>query len=146
MSHFYVISEQLSPLMAWGFFGPNENLKEICHYFRDETLGFLADIFSFQKCRYTSVEELSEDIYQHMKNRVNNISVKFSQQKDFAFYYFILSTETEQNKCCNVKFLTFSIILLLYTFFKYTDFSMFLENSQVQLQLVFMELMVAFYS
>lgn len=79
MAHFYIISEQISPLMAWGFFGPDENLRDVCHYFREETLGFLADIFNFQKCRYTTVEELSADIYQEMKNRVVNISVKFSQ-------------------------------------------------------------------
>lgn len=79
MSHFYMISEQISPLMAWGFFGPDENLKEVCKYFREQTLGFLADIFSFQKCRYTTVEELSLDIVQQMKVRVENISVKFSQ-------------------------------------------------------------------
>lgn len=79
MSHFYVISEQISPLMAWGFFGPDENLREICQYFRDETVGFLCDIFNFQKSRYTSVENLSDDIMQHMKSRVNNIGVKFSQ-------------------------------------------------------------------
>lgn len=42
-------------------------------------MGFLNDIFNFQKCRYTTVEELSADIYQEMKNRVANISVKFSQ-------------------------------------------------------------------
>ncbi|XP_037937705.1 mitoguardin [Teleopsis dalmanni] len=79
MSHFYVISEQISPLMAWGFFGPDENLRDVCHYFRDELLGFLSDIFSFQKTRYTSVEEFAEDILDHMKSRVNNIGVKFSQ-------------------------------------------------------------------
>lgn len=79
MAHFYVISEQISPLMAWGFFGPDEHLKDICHYFRDQMLGFLDDIFSFQKSRYTTLEEFSEDVLQHMKDRVNNISVKFSQ-------------------------------------------------------------------
>ncbi|XP_073833476.1 mitoguardin isoform X2 [Musca autumnalis] len=79
MSHFYVISEQLSPLMAWGFFGPDENLKDICHYFRDQMLGFLADIFSFQKSRYTTLEDFSHDVLDHMKTRVNNISIKFSQ-------------------------------------------------------------------
>lgn len=79
MSHFYMISEQISPLMAWGFFGPDENLKEVCKYFREQTLGFLSDIFSFQKCRYTTVEELSEDIVTQMRIRVENISVKFSQ-------------------------------------------------------------------
>lgn len=79
MAHFYVISEQLSPLMAWGFFGPNEHLRDICHYFRDQILEFLDDIFSFQNSRYTTIEELSEDVLKHMKTRINNISVKFSQ-------------------------------------------------------------------
>ncbi|EDX16507.1 GD24570 [Drosophila simulans] len=79
MSHFYVISEQISPLMAWGFFGPNENLRDICHYFREELLAFLGDIFSFQKSRFTTIEEFSQDVLQHMQTRVNNIGVKFSQ-------------------------------------------------------------------
>ncbi|KAH8344579.1 hypothetical protein KR067_000239 [Drosophila pandora] len=79
MSHFYVISEQISPLMAWGFFGPNENLRDICHYFREQLLAFLGDIFSFQKSRFTTIEEFSQDVLQHMQTRVNNIGVKFSQ-------------------------------------------------------------------
>lgn len=79
MAHFYIISEQISPLMAWGFFGPDENLRDVCHYFREQTLGFLSDIFNFQKCRYETVEDLSADIYQQMKERVNNITIKFSQ-------------------------------------------------------------------
>lgn len=65
--------------MAWGFFGPDENLREVCHYFREETMGFLIDIFNFQKCRYTTVEDLSADIYTEMKIRAENISVKFNQ-------------------------------------------------------------------
>lgn len=65
--------------MAWGFFGSDENLREVCHYFREETLSFLSDIFNFQKCRYTTVEDLSSDIFREMKSRVDNIGVKFSQ-------------------------------------------------------------------
>ena len=34
MSHFYAISEQMSPLMAWGFLGPDEKLKDICQFFK----------------------------------------------------------------------------------------------------------------
>ncbi|KAH8411248.1 hypothetical protein KR215_000925 [Drosophila sulfurigaster] len=79
MAHFYVISEQISPLMAWGFFGPNENLRDICHYFREQLLSFLDDIYSFQKSRFTTIEEFSEDVLKHMQTRVNNIGVKFSQ-------------------------------------------------------------------
>lgn len=79
MSHFYCITEQLSPLMVWGFFGPDENLKEVCKYFKEQTVSFLVDIYNFQKCRYTTVEELAEDILLNMKMRVNNIGVKFNQ-------------------------------------------------------------------
>ncbi|XP_058461846.1 mitoguardin [Malaya genurostris] len=79
MSHFYCITEQLSPLMAWGFFGPDENLKEVCKYFKEQVVSFMVDIYNFHKCRYTTVEELAEDILSNMKMRVNNIGVKFNQ-------------------------------------------------------------------
>lgn len=34
MAHFYGISEQLSPLLAWGFLGPDERLRDICLFFK----------------------------------------------------------------------------------------------------------------
>ncbi|XP_067002521.1 mitoguardin [Anabrus simplex] len=80
MSHFYAISEQMSPLMAWGFLGPDENLRDICHHFKDQVMGFLMDIFSFNKTRYTTVEELAEDVFQHVKVRVDSISQKMAAQ------------------------------------------------------------------
>uniref|UniRef100_A0A1B6HT55 Mitoguardin n=1 Tax=Homalodisca liturata TaxID=320908 RepID=A0A1B6HT55_9HEMI len=80
MAHFYAISEQMSPLMAWGFLGPDENLKSICFYFREQVMGFLTDAFSFQKTRYTTVEELAEDVFSHIKLRVNNISRRLSSR------------------------------------------------------------------
>ncbi|KAG8284582.1 mitochondrial fusion [Homalodisca vitripennis] len=80
MAHFYAISEQMSPLMAWGFLGPDENLKSICLYFREQVMGFLTDAFSFQKTRYTTVEELAEDVFSHIKLRVNNISRRLSSR------------------------------------------------------------------
>ncbi|XP_055591055.1 mitoguardin [Uranotaenia lowii] len=79
MSHFYSITEQLSPLMVWGFFGPDEDLKEVCKYFKEQMVSFLVDIYNFQKCRYTTVEDLAEDIMSNMKMRVTNIGVKFNQ-------------------------------------------------------------------
>lgn len=79
MAHFYLISEQISPLMGWGFFGSDENLKEICQYFYSQTMEFLNDIYNFQKCRFTTVEELAEDILRLMHERVSNVEVKFSQ-------------------------------------------------------------------
>lgn len=80
MAHFYTISEQLSPLLAWGFLGPDESLKETCVFFKEQVMGFLADIFNFQKCKYTSVEELSEGVLSNLKSRVECICQRLSAQ------------------------------------------------------------------
>lgn len=46
MAHFYSISEKISPLMAWGFLGPDENLKETCLYFKVMyPLGHISHLF-----------------------------------------------------------------------------------------------------
>lgn len=42
-------------------------------------MAFLVDIFSFQKTRFTVVEELAEDIFEHVQFRISNISRKLSQ-------------------------------------------------------------------
>lgn len=70
MAHFYTISEQLSPLLAWGFLGPDESLKETCSFFKEQVMGFLADIFNFHKCKFSNVEELAHDVLEHLKKRV----------------------------------------------------------------------------
>lgn len=80
ISRFYTISEQMSPLMAWGFLGPDEKLKEMCKHFKEQMMTFLVDIYNFQKCRYTSVEELSSDIFKLLESTVNNISLKLLTQ------------------------------------------------------------------
>lgn len=80
MAHFYTISEQLSPLLAWGFLGPDESLRDTCVYFKDQVMNFLADIFSFQKCRYTTIDELSVDVLYNLKQRVANICTRLNTQ------------------------------------------------------------------
>lgn len=62
ISHFYSVSEHTSPVLAWGFLGPDSELKTLCNFFKDLVLGFIRDIFSFQQVRYTTVEDLAEDI------------------------------------------------------------------------------------
>lgn len=62
ISHFYDVSEHLSPVLAWGFMGPDENVKELCLFFKEQIVGLLQDIFSFTSVRYTTVEELAVDI------------------------------------------------------------------------------------
>jgi len=69
IAHFYNISEHTSPVLAWGFLGPEEGLKELCNFFKDQVLGFLHDIFSSEKTRYSSVEELSACILSHAQER-----------------------------------------------------------------------------
>lgn len=80
MAHFYTISEQLSPLLAWGFLGPDESLRDTCVYFKEQVMNFLADIFNFQKCRYTTVEDLACDVLDNVKQRVSNICVRLNAQ------------------------------------------------------------------
>lgn len=63
ISHFYDISEQVSPTMAWGFLGTNEHLRELCYFFKDQICSFLTDIFSMERVRYTSSTDLTDDIW-----------------------------------------------------------------------------------
>ncbi|KAL5239253.1 hypothetical protein ACI65C_006663 [Semiaphis heraclei] len=74
MYHFYNISEQMSPLLAWGFLGPDEELSRICLFFKDQVIELMRDIFSFDKCRYTTKEELSSDMFEQFKIRAENIN------------------------------------------------------------------------
>ncbi|XP_076183841.1 mitoguardin [Ptiloglossa arizonensis] len=78
LAHFYSISEQISPVLVWGFLGPEGSLRSTCHYFRDQVIEFLVDIFNFFKVRYTSVDHLAEDILREMKIRVENINQRLS--------------------------------------------------------------------
>ncbi|XP_050528580.1 mitoguardin isoform X2 [Daktulosphaira vitifoliae] len=74
MHHFYNISEQMSPLLAWGFLGPDEELTRICLYFKDQVIELMRDMFNFEKCRYTTKEELAHDLFDQFKIRAENIS------------------------------------------------------------------------
>ncbi|XP_023213261.1 mitoguardin-like, partial [Centruroides sculpturatus] len=78
INHFYSISEHISPVLAWGFLGPDENLKQVCISFKDEILGFLCDIFDFTVVRYSKVEDLSSDILDVAKVRYERLGEKFS--------------------------------------------------------------------
>lgn len=78
LAHFYSISEQVSPVLVWGFLGPEGSLQSTCQYFRDQVIEFLVDIFNFFKVRYTTVDSLAEDILREMKVRVENINQRLS--------------------------------------------------------------------
>lgn len=78
LTHFYFISEQVSPVLVWGFLGPEGSLRSTCQYFRDQVVEFLVDIFNFFKVRYTNIDELAEDIWREMRIRVENINQRLA--------------------------------------------------------------------
>ncbi|XP_058799182.1 mitoguardin isoform X3 [Phymastichus coffea] len=78
MAHFYSISEQVTPVLVWGFLGPESSLRSTCYYFREQIVEFLQDIFNFFKVRYTNVDDLAEDVLREMKIRVENINQRLS--------------------------------------------------------------------
>ncbi|XP_066294106.1 mitoguardin 2-like isoform X3 [Branchiostoma lanceolatum] len=62
IAHFYAISEHVSPVLAWGFLGTDEELNQLCYFFKDQVQGFITDVFNFEKTRYSSVQEMADDI------------------------------------------------------------------------------------
>lgn len=38
MAHFYVVAQYVSPVLAWGFLGSDENLKEVCEFFKVQNI------------------------------------------------------------------------------------------------------------
>lgn len=42
-------------------------------YFQDQVIELMCDIFSFEKCRYTTKEDLSNDLFEQFKIRTENI-------------------------------------------------------------------------
>ncbi|CAL9682189.1 unnamed protein product [Knipowitschia caucasica] len=62
ISHFYAISEHVSPVLAFGFLGPRQHLSEVCTIFKQQIVQYLKDMFDHDKVRFTSVSCLAEDI------------------------------------------------------------------------------------
>ncbi|XP_008324037.1 mitoguardin 2 [Cynoglossus semilaevis] len=62
ISHFYVISEHVSPVLAFGFLGPRQHLSEVCAIFKQQIVQYLKDMFDNDKVRFTSAQSLAEDI------------------------------------------------------------------------------------
>ena len=69
-SLFYSVSEILLPCLAWGFFGPDEELNQLMIFFKEQVLNFIHDLYSFQHVRYSTVEILAQDIMILAKTRV----------------------------------------------------------------------------
>ncbi|XP_072287127.1 mitoguardin 2 [Pyxicephalus adspersus] len=72
ISHFYSVSEHVSPILAYGFLGPKENLTEMCNFFKHQIVQYLKDMFDLDKVRYITVQSLAEDIL-HLSIRRSEI-------------------------------------------------------------------------
>lgn len=62
ISHFYAISEHVSPVLAFGFLGPRQHLSEVCTIFKQQIVQYLKDMYDHDKVRFTSANCLAEDI------------------------------------------------------------------------------------
>ncbi|XP_071761893.1 mitoguardin 2 [Centroberyx gerrardi] len=62
ISHFYAISEHVSPVLAFGFLGPRQHLSEVCTIFKQQIVQYLKDMFDHDKVRFTTAQCLAEDI------------------------------------------------------------------------------------
>ncbi|XP_068609082.1 mitoguardin 2 [Brachionichthys hirsutus] len=62
ISHFYAISEHVSPVLAFGFLGPRRHLSEVCTIFKQQIVQYFKDMFDHDKVRFTSAHSLAEDV------------------------------------------------------------------------------------
>ncbi|KAG6933973.1 mitoguardin 2 [Chelydra serpentina] len=69
ISHFYSVSEHVSPVLAFGFLGPKQQLSEDCGFFKHQIVQYLKDMFDLDNVRYTTVQLLAEDILQLSRRR-----------------------------------------------------------------------------
>jgi len=83
---FYNVSEILTPALAWAFFGPDEDLARLVNDFKEQVLGFLTDIFSFQSADFNSVSSLSESVMVLARSRLTLVKERLgcSQENGFS--------------------------------------------------------------
>ncbi|XP_075416780.1 mitoguardin 2 isoform X2 [Tenrec ecaudatus] len=69
ISHFYSVSEHVSPVLAFGFLGPKPQLSEVCAFFKHQIVQYLRDMFDLDSMRYTTVPALADDVLQLSRRR-----------------------------------------------------------------------------
>lgn len=77
-AHFYSVLDSLSPTLAWGFLGSDEELQSRCEFLRESLLGLCRDFFSFDRVRYTSYNDLKSDIMTVVRERYCDLTEKLS--------------------------------------------------------------------
>lgn len=77
-SHFYSVLDSLSPTLAWGFLGSDEELRFSCEFLKESLLGLCRDLFSFDRVRYTCYQDLKSDIMNVTRERYLDLTEKLS--------------------------------------------------------------------
>ncbi|NWS72176.1 MIGA2 protein, partial [Crotophaga sulcirostris] len=94
ISHFYSVSEHVSPVLASGFLGPRQQLSEVCIFFKHQVVQYLKDMFDLDIMRYTTVQSLAEDILQ-LSRRRSEILLGYLGTETFPEMNGMLSGENE---------------------------------------------------
>ncbi|VDD86289.1 unnamed protein product [Enterobius vermicularis] len=80
ISHFYDISEVVSPTITLGFLGTDEHMRELCDYFKEQMCSFIVDVFNINRVRYTSLTDLAEDTWLILQARVEMIQTRINTE------------------------------------------------------------------
>lgn len=79
-SRFYFLLERISPILAWGFFGTDSDLKLKCNFIKQAIFEVVRDFFDFDRIRYTSIHDLTVDMltivdirYEDLQNKISII-------------------------------------------------------------------------
>ncbi|KAJ1347953.1 hypothetical protein KIN20_003143 [Parelaphostrongylus tenuis] len=80
IAHIYDISEAVSPAITLGFLGTDARIGELCQYFKEQVIQFIADIFNLKRVRYTTVEALAEDVWIILESRAEALRTRLSTE------------------------------------------------------------------
>ncbi|KAL3126082.1 hypothetical protein niasHT_001721 [Heterodera trifolii] len=81
IAHFYDISQVITGSLTMGLLGGSDKeFQELCVYFKEQVCGFVVDIFNPTKVRYTTAEQLTEDVKKLLTDRIDLLKVKLSNE------------------------------------------------------------------
>ncbi|KAI6209328.1 hypothetical protein M3Y96_00210100 [Aphelenchoides besseyi] len=79
VSHFYDISQIVTPPLAMGLLG-GSGIEELCYDFKNNVVALIVDLFNPAKTRYTTLTELTEDVRKQLVARLEMVQLKFRNE------------------------------------------------------------------